>query len=331
MPAAHPLKGNKREEERQMTQRDAFWNRYYELARQDTRLVVVTADMGAPSLDRIRKEIPNQFVNVGIAEQNAILVASGLALQGKHPFVYAIAPFITLRCLEQIRVENAIMNIPITIVGVGAGFGYDDSGPTHHLIEDIACLRSMPNLVIHSISDNVMAAAMAEISCSFPTSNYIRLDRKALPDIYHPTTAFTEGVKRLRSSEGGIYLVATGFMVHTALEAARRLEQNGVAVGVIDVYSLPIAGPAFINAIAGASSIVTLEEHFLPGGFGSAVLEALADMGNPMPVHRLGISHEKGYCYQYGGREIIHKYYGIDVESVTRAVLTLHSRKSPSK
>ena len=113
-----------------LTQRDAFWNKVYESARLNRNIVVVTADMGAPALDNIRRDLAGQFVNVGIAEQNAITLAAGLALTGKNVFIYAIAPFITLRCLEQIRVEAAMMKIPINIVGVGAGFGYEDSGPT---------------------------------------------------------------------------------------------------------------------------------------------------------------------------------------------------------
>ena len=148
-----------------ITQRDAFWNKIYDLAKDNKDIVVVSADMGAPSLDKYRTDLPAQFINVGIAEQNGILVASGLARAGKRVFVYAIAPFITFRCLEQIRVNNSIMKIPITVVGVGAGFGYEDSGPTHHMIEDFALIRCMPSLVVNSISDSTMSAAVAEMSC----------------------------------------------------------------------------------------------------------------------------------------------------------------------
>ena len=154
-----------------MTQRDAFWNRVYELQKERGDIVVVSADMGAPALDQFRKDFPSRWVNVGIAEQNGILVSSGLAMTGYRVFVYAIAPFITLRCIEQTRVNSGIMNIPITIVGVSGGFGYIDAGPTHHSTEDLTMMRAMPHMTINSISDNTMAAAAADTSCQMKNTN----------------------------------------------------------------------------------------------------------------------------------------------------------------
>jgi transketolase len=296
-----------------IAQRDAFWNKVYEMARADSNVIIVSADMGAPSLDRIRREIPSQFVNAGIAEQNAIVLGAGLAAAGKKVFVYAIAPFITLRCLEQIRVENAIMKIPITIVGVGAGFGYDDSGPTHHLLEDVAALRSMPHIKIHSVTDAVMSAALAKIVCGSSSTNYIRLCRQDLPEIYKTGTDFTKGLEVLKSHKRN-YIVASGHMTHTAISVARFVD-----AGVIDMYTLPVNKKEFIKAVGGASRILTLEETFLPGGMGSAVLETLSDVGVRAEVKRLGPSHEKGYCYKYGGLDVIHRYYGISVPDVAKA------------
>ena len=127
---------------KKITMRDTFWNRVYELAKEDKDVIVVAADMGAPALDKFRTDLTNQFVNAGIAEQNAMLISTGLALAGKKVFVYAIAPFITMRCYEQIRNYPAGMDLPVTVVGVGAGFSYEDSGPTHHSIEDITILSN---------------------------------------------------------------------------------------------------------------------------------------------------------------------------------------------
>ncbi|MGE5294008.1 MAG: hypothetical protein ACM3VT_04215, partial [Solirubrobacterales bacterium] len=159
-----------------MTQRDAFFERLYELARKDKDIVIVAADMSAPALDQFRTDLPGQFVNVGIAEQNAIQIASGLAMTGKKAFAYAISPFITLRCLEQIRVSNGIMGIPITIVGMGTGFSYCSDGPTHHLIEDLAIMRAIPNIRIMNVTDNVMARSLADMTCGgIEGATYIRL------------------------------------------------------------------------------------------------------------------------------------------------------------
>ncbi len=301
--------------ENNISQRDAFWNKVYELAKADRDIVIITADMGAPALDRIRKDLASQFVNVGIAEQNAITLAAGLSLTGKRVFAYAIAPFITLRCLEQIRVENAIMKIPVTIVGVGAGFGYEDSGPTHHLIEDIAIIRAMPDITIHSITDSVMASAFAELSCTMQTANYIRLDRQVMPNIYRENTDFTAGISVLKENKN-TYIISTGCMTHMAIDIAYRLEKQKMQVGVIDVYTLPINDRLLLEALKGVRKIITLEEHFLPGGLGSALCEILNDNNLFIPVKRLGLSTSRGYCYKYGGREAIRNYYGADKDSV---------------
>jgi transketolase len=292
--------------------RDAFWNKIYELAKKDKDIVIITADMGAPSLDKFRKNLSSQFVNVGIAEQNAITLAAGLTLAGKKVFTYAIAPFITLRCLEQIRVENAIMKIPITIVGVGVGFGYEDSGPTHHLIEDVAIMRTMPNIRIDNITDNVMAEYFARQCCKKKTiTDYIRLDRLTHPDIYDRFTDFSEGL--IVAREGGdYYIISAGSMIPTALETAAELSRGKIKIGVIDIFSLPVNGKKLSAILKKTKKIVCLEEHFLPGGLGSAVAEVLCDNGLPIPLKRIGIPLDKGYCYKYGGREVIREYYGID-------------------
>lgn len=301
----------------EMTQRDAFWDSVYEMAKADRSIVVVSADMGAPALDKFRRDCPSQFVNVGIAEQNGILVAAGLALTGKKVFAYAIAPFITLRCLEQIRVKNAIMKVPINIVGVGAGFGYQDSGPTHHIIEDIAVMRSMPHVQIQSVSDSVMSAAMPRLCCELTTTRYIRLDRLILPAIYNESTDFKQGFALLR--EGKNYIVATGSMVHVALEIAEKTAKDKVSLGVIDAYQFPLA-QEIASVVKDSACVISLEEHFLAGGLGSAVCELLQDQGVVIPVKRIGIPHEKEYCYEYGGRKAIREYYGIDEQSVLEKV-----------
>jgi transketolase len=298
-----------------LSQRDTFWNKIYEIALHDKNIVIITADMGAPALDKIRHELASQFVNVGIAEQNAITLASGLALSGKRVFTYAIAPFITMRCLEQIRVNNAMMKVPITIVGVGAGFGYEDSGPTHHLIEDIAIIRSMPNVAIHSITDGVMAAACAENSCSISHANYVRIDRQVLPDLYKAGTDFTQGINILRPGKD-MAIISTGTMAHAAIKAAEELALNGLDIRVIDLHTFPVNSPNLLEALNGISKVATVEEHFLQGGLGSAVCEVLADNGMLIPIKRLGLPHEKSYCYEYGGREAIRGYYGMDYGSM---------------
>jgi len=296
-----------------ISQRDAFWDRVYELAKRDKDIVIITADMGAPSLDKIRKELASQFINVGIAEQNAITIASGLALTGKKVFAYAIAPFITLRCLEQIRVENAIMNIPITIVGVGAGFSYKEAGPTHHLLEDVGVLRTFPNIKVHTMSDSVMASVFAEMTCNSKNTDYVRIYRQTLPTIYKNSADFSKGFNVFKKHKD-TYIISSGSMVQMALDMSKKFD-----IGVIDLFTLPIS-EELLHEIKACKKIVTIEENFLPCGMGSAVLEFLNDNKIDINLKRIGISLEKGYCYKYGGIDIIRKYYGIDVNSVDRQI-----------
>ncbi len=305
-----------------ISQRDAFWNRIYELSKDNKDIVLVIADMGAPALDKFRIDFSSRYIDVGIAEQQAVALASGLALSGKKAFVYAIAPFITLRCYEHTRVNLASMNLPVSIVGVGSGVSYDDSGPTHHAVDDLSVMRILPNLKIHNISDSVMAKAFADISCELDYPNYLRLDREVLPSIYRDGDDFSLGLSVLAESSD-VCIVATGNMVHRALEVRNELAEKGMNVGVIDIYTLPINQEAFVDNIKDVKNIVTLEEHTLPGGLGSAICEVLADNGILKPVKRLGMNFESGYCYKYGGRDNIQALYQLDKNSVIENILTL--------
>lgn len=306
-------------EKNNKTQRDAFWDRIYEIAKINRDIIIISADMGAPALDKIRRELPSQFINVGIAEQNAITLAAGLTMTGKKVFAYAIAPFITLRCLEQIRVECSIMNLPITIVGVGGGFGYEDSGPTHHIIEDIAILRSMPNIMINNITDIVMARAFADISCSLRQPNYIRLDRQVLPIIYTEENNFDKGLSVIRKGKD-FYIISTGCMTSIAKDISEELSKEQKNIGLIDLYTLPINENELIETIKEAKKVITIEEHFLPGGFGSAICEVLMDNNINISVKRIGLSPKIGYSYVYGGRDEIRKHYGLDKASMIKQI-----------
>jgi len=158
------------------SQRDVFFSRLFELAKEDDRIVLVTADCGASSLDKWRGELPCQFINVGIAEQQLIMMAAGLALAGKRPYCYAIAPFATLRCVEFVKVDLCLMQLPVVIVGVGAGLSYSEAGPTHHATEDIAVMRALPYIQIASVRNNIDAYYLAHV---YDKPTYIRLDRQS--------------------------------------------------------------------------------------------------------------------------------------------------------
>ena len=302
------------------TQRDAFWDAVYEIARTDKDVYLVSADMGAPALDKFRKDLGNQYIDVGIAEQQASAVATGLALEGKKVYVYAIAPFITLRCYEHTRVNLAGMNLPVTLVGVGAGFSYDDSGPTHHTVDDLSVMRILPNLTVHSVTDSVMASALGQITRDATGPDYVRLDRKVLPEVYKAGDDFSDGLKVITPSDE-CYLVATGNMVQRAMEVSAELASRSINAGVIDIYRLPINAPKLAGALRGVKRVYTIEEHTIPGGLGSAVCEVLADHEVLVPVKRLGCDFSQGYCYKYGGRENIQSLHGLGTAQILETVV----------
>jgi transketolase len=302
--------------EKNLSMRDSFINKIYNLAKQDIEVMIVSADMGAPALDKFRLELGNQFLNVGIAEENMISVAAGLASEGKKPYTMAIMPFTTSRCHEFIKLNLGLMKIPVRVIGIGTGFSYDDSGPTHHTTEDISIMRVIPNLTIFSPSDSICAAKIAEISYKENKPTYIRLDRKIQPNIYEESERFEEGFKELIHGEN-ICIISTGNMVHEALKIVKDFEQRGVKIGVIDLYRLKPLNSDIIRFLSKYKKIISLEEQLLDGGFGSIISEMITDNSLQLKLKRIGL---RDYIYCYGGRENIQKYCKIDTDSVIKEI-----------
>ena len=264
--------------------RDAFFGVVYDLAKEDENVIVVSADMGAPSLDKFRKDFPNRFYNVGIAEDKMISIASGLASEGKKVYTYAIAPFITSRCYEFTKLNAGLMKFPIKLVGVGAGFSYDDSGPTHHTTEDISIMRAIPHLEVYSPSDSLSAIKLANRMNESTNPSYIRLDRKVLPQIHKDDETFENGFKRIKDGDK-IAVVTTGNMVHTALKINKEMEN----VGVIELFQLNPINFEFKEELARYKRVVSLEEHLLNGGLGGIVSEIITDNDLPIKLKRIGL------------------------------------------
>lgn len=298
--------------------RDAFWNRIYERAKEDRDIVVLSADFSAPSLDRFRLELPAQYIRLGIAEQNMILMAAGLALEGKRPFCYAIAPFLTMRCFEQIRLYAAGMNLPITLVGVGAGFSYADSGYTHHALEDVSLMRALPHMRIFQPCDNASVREMADMLTQSEGPAYLRLDRYGEETLAFQKETIEKGYHIVRPVQP-VTLVASGCMVKTALDAAEQLQNAGISVGVVDICRIP-ADEALYGVLSRAEEVVVLEEHTLPGGLGSYILEQFCEKNFPIKVHRIGLDLSGGCPEEYSGRQALHKLCRIDTERVVQLV-----------
>lgn len=298
--------------------RDAFFDELYRIAERDPEVVFMTADMGAFSLERFRADFPDRFINVGISEQNLISAAAGMALAGKRVFVYAIIPFVTLRCLEQIKVDLCVMNLPVTVIGAGAGFTYSSDGPTHHAIEDVAVMRALPGLTIYNPSDQVTAEAAAQGAHHAGGPVYVRLDKGAWPRTGVTPSQFGQGFAQLRRG-GDTLIVATGTMTHAATRLADALDAAGTSVGLVDLFRLKPLPDQLAAVLRGYRRVLTLEEHAVCGGMGSALLELMADRGVALPVKRLGVSDARAYAALYGDRDWMHRQHGLDQASLLKA------------
>jgi transketolase len=307
-----------------LAMRDAFLERIWCAMAEDSKIFFVCADFGSPVLDKIRADFPGRFANVGIAEQNLINVAAGLALEGHTVFAYAIAPFITMRCYEQARVNLALLSevrpMNVNLIGVGAGYSYVVSGPTHQCYEDITLMRALPNFQILSPADHVSASAMFDRCVAAPGPKYLRFDAQVLPVVYNDTVpALASGFHAHRSGDS-VCLVATGYMVHTALKVADSLGAEGVQVGVIDLFDLArFDFGAFQAALVPYKGIVSMEEGFRGrGGMDSMIFEFLSRRGLPHKMHNVGV--EGGYRFELGSRLELHEQVGIGPESVLSQV-----------
>jgi transketolase len=294
--------------------RDAFIDAVFARAKKDKDVVFVSADLGAKALDAFREQLPGQFVHAGISEQHMVDFAAGLALSGRRVFLYAMAPFVTLRCIEQIKCVLVSMKLPVTLVGVGVGLGYDHATLTHFTPEDVACMRAMNHLEVWSPADAEGALAVAELCLDDPRLRYIRLERQGMPRLYAGRFAASDGMLEVRRGSE-VALVACGYMTHKALRAA---DQLGDRAGVIDLFRIkPIDPQRLVDVLSRYQRIVTVEEQLLQGGFGSAVLEVLSDHGLDRPVRRVGM--RDGFDVVNGDRDHLHALYGIDVPDIVRA------------
>ncbi len=313
-----------------MPMRDALLRRIWQHMAQDRNVWFVTADFGSPVLDHIRADFPDQFVNVGIAEQNLINVSAGLALEGMTVFAYAIAPFLTMRCYEQIRISlsllSSVRSLNVNLIGVGAGYSYVVSGPTHQCYEDIALMRLLPNMQVYSPADHVMAARLFDRCLGSMGPKYLRLDAQVLPVLYEEKSS--EGLSagyRIHRRGEVISLVATGYMVHTALKVADLLEEEGKRIGVIDVYDLNgLNESGFCENLQRYQRIVSLEEGFTGRGGLDALIHGMLSRYLPdLQLTALGVPNK--WRFDLGDRGSLHEQAGIGLHSVCRTIQSILS------
>ncbi|UTH72836.1 transketolase family protein [Chromobacterium sp. IIBBL 290-4] len=308
--------------------RDALLEKIYQSMKTDSKIFFLSADFGSPVLDKIRLDFADRFINVGIAEQNLINIAAGLAIEGNKVFAYAIAPFLTMRCYEQIRVNLALLSqvrdMNVSLIGVGAGYSYVVSGPTHQCYEDISIMRALPSISVYSPADHISTGCLFDRLVSKKGIKYIRLDAQTLPVIYENPILNVEAGFNVHRKGDEICLLATGYMVHVAMKLANRLKNKGVDVGVVDIFDISHSCNNFLyEEISKYRGIVTMEEGFKGrGGMDSMILDYISNSDLEIRVKNIGV--RGGYSFDLGSRSELHEKVGIGEEASLKTILEFH-------
>lgn len=281
----------------------------------------LTGDLGFRALEPLQQNFPDRFVNVGVAEQNLASVGAGLAMTGRKVFIYSIASFVTLRCFEQIRDDICYHNLDVTIVGTGGGFNYGHLGVTHHTVEDLAMFRALPQMKVFCPGYGWEAAAITRALVAGRGPAYLRLGKSPGKDLSRPGFDFAVGRGFAVKDGDAAVLFATGNMLMTAIEIAKRLEnESGLSAGVVSIPCLkPLDRELIISKARRARGLFTLEEHNVIGGLGSAVAETLAEAGVQPPVfHSFGIPDT--FIAAVGNRAFLCAQAGLGTETILQQI-----------
>lgn len=299
--------------------RDAFSDTLVRLAKADPNVLLLTGDHGYALFDAFRKECPTQYINAGIAEQNMVGMAAGLARAGFKPFVYGLSAFIPVRVLEQIKLDIAHDNLPVVLLGDGAGFVYSHLGTSHQSTEDIACTRAVPGLSIYSPADRFEVTACMELAYQEGGAVYLRMGKSDRGDVHTGPQQLTPGLLQpVRTApKADLSLIATGSMVSTAVEIASTLYPQAA------VWSAPVIKPLNAEQVASicrqSKAVVVLEEHSVLGGLGAAISEVACEFA-PTRVLRIGVQDRfSHYCGSY---DYLLKEHGLDRLAVQQRIQT---------
>jgi len=302
--------------------RTSFIETLCDVAARDERVWLLTADLGYSVLEVFRDRFPKRYVNVGVAEQNMAGIAAGLARCGKIPYIYSIANFPTFRCLEQIRVDICYHEVNVKIVAVGGGFSYGAQGYTHHGIEDLAVMRSLPGMIVVAPGDPWETRGATDAISRVEGPCYLRLG-KAKEPVVHATAPKFELGRAIQLRDGrDLTLISTGAMLQETIKTAERLEADGLGVRVLSMHTVkPLDQEAVLAAAKETGGIVTVEEHSVVGGLGSATADVLAESGRPFGFFRkFGAADE--IRHNVGSQEYLRKRCG-DLYEMARSCVRL--------
>jgi transketolase len=300
--------------------RKAFVKALVELAETDPRVVLLTADLGYNFLEPFAERFPDRFFNVGVAEQNLIGLATGLADEGFIPYVYSIATFAALRPYEFIRNGPVLQKLPVRIVGVGGGFEYDHAGPTHYALEDVGALRMQPGLHVIAPADHEQCRAAVLATHGLPGPAYLRLGKDETYAVPGLAGRYESGRAHLVRRGADALFIALGPSVSLALKAADQLVARGLESAVLAVASVsPAPTQDIVDQLSAHPFAITVEAHYTVGGLGSLVCEAAAGAGSACRIVRCGVSRSP--AGEQGDQAFMHRLHGFSPEQLAEAVL----------
>ena len=296
-----------------MFQRDIFINTVMNAMEKDKDIYFLSADFGAPALDQLREKFPDNFIHCGISEQAMIDVATGLALEGKKVFAYAMAPFISLRAIEQAKCGPGLMDLPICLLSVGVGLGYADAGPTHYANEDYACARAVVGTAVYTAADSQTSEKIASELISSPRFAYVRLDREELPDIGELNLNDVKAGFRIigEPDSNKVGLVSHGFMLHRCVEIQKAHPENFYCVDLIRSKSFPE------DLNLPAKALLVVDEQTPSGNLAACVFEGLSNKDTFLPIVSKCLPEK--YIFDNGGRNKLLEENGLGLTDIREA------------
>ncbi len=302
--------------------RNAFAEEVTKLAAVDDRIVMLSADIGNRLFDTFREKHAKRFYNCGIAEANMISLAAGLASCGMRPVCYTIAPFITTRCFEQIRVDVCYHEMPVVIVGTGAGLSYASLGVTHHSLEDLAILRTLPGMHVLAPADSMELRSCLRVALQSSVPVYIRIGKKGEPVVFSEPPPFAFGIWREIQPGERTCLLSTGNMLPQTLQAAALMQLRGLHPEVLSCASIKPLDTSFLErAFKKFEIIATIEEHGKIGGFGAAVAEWLVDNQPPRHARLIRFGVEDQFLHKTVDQDRARKICGLSAEGIADTIM----------
>ena len=302
--------------------RDSFIAELQKQAENNEKIVLITADLGFKIFDQFKEIIPNQFINVGVAEQNMTEVASGLALEGFKVFTYSIGNFSTLRCLEQIRNDVCYHNLDVTIVSSGAGFSYGQLGISHFATEDLAIMSALPNMSVFVPADDWESRLVTKFLIKTNGPKYLRIDKSEGGSPLQEEINFDYGFRQIFKGEKIIIICIGGILIE-AMKAREICEKHNLKVSIISVFNFKkLYQKKLISILEDYDYIITLEEHSLIGGLFSKISEiCMSNKFMPRSIKGFGIPDE--FPKVVGTQSFLRSYYGIDSDSLVKEILNI--------